>query len=260
MQLQIWVILRERNGLLREICSCRDLSMWMQGQYLTDQCNVILKFTRQPIEFCLQYFGATAPAGLKVNIKRMNLWTRKVQVSPSVLMGHQTGLTSMNARVNYNSHKIFTYFLEKAQSNYSNNDCCPGIYPKLILAMFVKTTSYNRDLKTSPYNFQHNSVSSIGLKVNGQFTPSEPYVPSFATGDIKREFLMLFLGTGHAGMEADDYGLLLAHFADGNTIFTFNLSPDLYLSGHGEPARISNIGIDIKCSKPLCKNQTVILF
>src|SRR5271163_2284931 len=37
------------------------VDMWMQGQYLTDQCNVILKFTRQPIEFCLQYFGNTAP-------------------------------------------------------------------------------------------------------------------------------------------------------------------------------------------------------
>jgi len=234
--------------------------MWMQGQYLTDQCNVILKFTRQPIEFSLQYHTGTAPAGLKVNIKRMNLWMRKVQVSPSVLMGHQTGLTSMNARVNYNSHKIFTYFLEKAQSNYSNNDCCPGIYPKLILAMLVKTSSYNGDLKTSPYNFQHNSVSSIGLKVNGQFTPSEPYTPNFATGDIKREFLMLFLGTGHAGMEADDHGLLLADFADGNTIFTFNLSPDLYLSGHGEPARISNIGIDIRFSTPPTDNLTLILF
>src|SRR5271167_1310199 len=228
MQLQIWVILRERNGLLREICSCRDLSMWMQGQYLTDQCNVILKFTRQAPEFCLQYFGATPIPGLKINIKRVHLWMRKVQVSPSVLMGHQTGLTSMNARINYNSHKIFTYFLEKGQLNYSNSDCCPGIYPKLILATFVKTTSYNGDFKTTPYNFQHLYVTSIGLKVNGQFTPSEPYTPDFENADMKREYLMMYLGTGHAGFDADDSGIYLKDFAEGNTIFAFNLSPDLY--------------------------------
>src|SRR5271163_3849193 len=175
----------------------------MQGQYLTDQCNVILKFTRQPPKFCLQYFSGTVSPGLKVNVKRVHLWMRKVQVSPSVLMGHQTGLATMNARVNYNSHKLFTYFLEKAQSNYSNNDCCPGIYFKLILAMFVLTKSYNGDMKTSPYNFQHCNISSIGLKVNGQFTPSEPYTTDFDTGDVRREYMMMILGTGHAGFEAD---------------------------------------------------------
>src|SRR5271163_3484647 len=236
------------------------LDVWMQGQYLTDQCNVILKFTRQPPEFYLQHFSATPIPNLKINIKRVHLWMRKVQVSPSVLMGHQTGLTSMNARINYNSHKIFTYFLEKGQLNYSNSDCCPGIYPKLILAMFVKTASYNGDLKTTPYNFRHCYVVSIGLKVNGQFTPSEPYTTDFDAGDVRREYMMMILGTGHAGFEVDNSGIYLGDFVAGNTIFTFNLSPDLYLSGHGEPARISNIGIDIRYKTAPTENHTLLLF
>jgi len=185
---------------------------------------------------------------------------RQVQVSPSVISGHMTGLGRLNVRWNYNSHKIFTYFYAKDQKNISISDCCPGIYPKLILAMLIATKSYNGDIKTTPWNFKHNDVSSIGLKVNGHFTPSEPYTPNFEAEDTKREYFNMHLGTGHSGFINDDIGLLMVDWAKGNTIFAFNLAPDLFLSGHGQPARLNNIGIDIRFKNDLTENTTLLLF
>src|SRR5277367_6266280 len=224
------------------------LDTWMQDQYFTDQCDISLKFARNPPEFALQCLEGTKPTGLKINIKRLRLWMRKVQVSPSVIAGHHAGLARMNARWNYNSHKLFSYFHNAGIVNISIPNICPGIYPKLILAMLVSNKAYNGDLGLSPYNFRHNSITSIGLKVNGQFTPSEPYTPNFSSAveDIKREYVSLHLSTGHAGLMEDQNGILMADFAGGCTIFAFNLSLDLFLSGHGEPARLFNIGIDIK--------------
>src|SRR5277367_4384274 len=170
-------------------------------------------------------------------------------------------LARMNARWNYNSHKLFTYFFQSGINNISISDCCPGIYPKLILAIIVSTKAFNGDLALPPYNFPHNNITSIELKVNGQFTPAEPYTPNFASTveDIKREYVSLHLSTGHAGLMEDQNGILMADFAGGSTIFAFNLSPDLFLSGHGEPARLSNIGIDITFSSPLKENQVLLI-
>ena len=242
------------------LCGPLYLDTWMQEQYFTDQCGVTLKFTRNSPDLCLQNFCATKPApNYKINIKRMRLWIRKVQVAPSVIAGHQAGLARMNARWNYNSHKIFTYFYNTGTNNIAITDSCPGIYPKLILAMMTSTAAYNGDSKLSPYNFKHNSVRSIGLSINGQFTPAEPFTPDFATEDVRREYISLFLGTGHAGLNEDQNGILMADFVGGNTIFAFNLSPDLFLSGHGEPARLSNIAIDIKFTTALTEPTTLIL-
>ena len=185
---------------------------------------------------------------------------RKVQVAPSVIQGHMMGLSQMNAKWNYNGHKIYTYHHNRGISNISHSDCCPGIYPKLILAGFVNTDAYNGKWSKSPYNFQHYNVSSIGLKVNGQFTPSEPYTPNFAGADTAREFMSLYLSTGKAGMHEDDNGILQVDWAGGYTLYAFNLSPDLFLAGHGEPARISNINIDVKFSVPLPENVVLMLF
>ena len=237
------------------------LDTWMQDQYFTDQCDISLKFARNPPEFALQCCDPVKPTGIKINIKRLRLWVRKVQVSPSVIAGHHAGLARMNARWNYNSHKLFSYFENAGIDNISIPNICPGVYPKLILAMLVSTKAYNGDLALSPYNFRHNNITSIGLKVNGQFTPCEPYTPNFASTveDIKREYVSLHLSTGHAGLMEDQNGILMADFAGGCTIFAFNLSPDLFLSGHGEPARLSNIGIDIKFGSPLVGNQVLLI-
>src|SRR5277367_6448841 len=119
------------------------LDTWMKDQYFTDQCDITLKFARNPPEFCLQSCDLTKPKGIKINIKRLRLWVRKVQVSPSVIAGHQVGLTRMNARWNYNSHKLFTNFVNSGINNIFISDCCPGVYPKLILAMMVSTRAFN---------------------------------------------------------------------------------------------------------------------
>src|SRR6266853_16757 len=78
--------------------------------------------------------------------------------------------------------------------------------------------------------------------------------------DIRRKYLSLFLSTGKAGIHDDDNGLLMVDFHNGSTLFAFNLSPDLFLSGHGEPARISNINMDILFSKPLEENVVLMIF
>src|SRR5277367_2982449 len=80
------------------------------------------------------------------------------------------------------------------------------------------------------------------------------------TRQISREFMSLYLSTGKAGMHEDDNGILQTDWAGGYTLYVFNLSPDLFLAGHDEPARISNINIDVKFSQPLPENVVLVLF
>src|SRR5271163_1028727 len=98
----------------------------------------------------------------------------------------------------------------------------------------------------SPWNFQHFNVKSVGLKVNSNWIPFQPYTPTYTVPQkIGREYMNLFLALGKAGMMNDDNGILQKDFIGGNALYAFLLAADMCLSGHAQPARLAPISIEI---------------
>ena len=103
-------------------------------------------------------------------------------------------------------------------------------------------------------------MSSMSCMINGQYAPSTAFEPDFATEDVLREYLSLYLATGKFGINEDDNGILASDYCNGSTIFPLTFAPDLSVDGFAQPIRMVKIRLDIKVKTPLTANITLPLF
>ena len=231
------------------------LDCWMQPQYLTPDMDIDIHIQRQDPRWCLQSWEATPDTNIIID--EAALWIRKVTVSPSVRAGHLKGLETQNACWHYNGHKIIEHIIPASILTWTEANIARGMFPKLLVICLTTGKAAAGDWKLSPFNFVHQNIQSIGLQVNGSNVPMESYTPDFPNGCCARPYLMCFLGLGKSGIHTDDNGLGFADYMGGHTYFVFNLAADLCLSGHAQPARLSNIKCEIKFKEALTEQMNL---
>src|SRR5271156_1655410 len=233
------------------------LDTWMQPQYFLDGQDFDLVFKLNDPAVALHCAEGDATK-YKIEVLDCALHMRQVQVSPQVIVGHSRGLQNHNFMVNYNGHKMFTKIIKQGGYQDISDDFFHGVYPKCVIIGLVDHEAYQGKYSLNPYNFQHFDVSEIGLTVNGFPIPAQPYKPNFEKNMIAREYINLFLQLNKPGIFSDDNGITMKDFIGGNTLYPFNLSPDLAICGHAQPARLSNIRLTIKFAKAIPKPLQVI--
>jgi hypothetical protein len=227
------------------------LDTWIQSQYFLDNQDFHLKFQRNSPEFALHANDSSKK--YKINLLDMKLFIRQVQVSPSVVMGHIKGLANSNAVFKYNGHKLYTKLIKSGGMQDRTDDLCAGVHPKAIILGLVEHESYCGKLEKSPYNFQHFNVNRVELTNNTFHLPGSPMTPNFEKQLIAREYYHMFLALGKQGVFNDDNGITMKNWAHGSTLFCFNLAPDSCLSGHSQPAKLTNIVLTLSFAKPIDK-------
>jgi hypothetical protein len=238
------------DGDIMQVVGPVFLDTWMQPQYFIDDQDYNVTFKLNDAAFALHANDDTVK--YKINIVNMKMYVRQVQVSPSVLLGHAKGLQKHNIIIPYNGHKLQTKLI-KAGGLEDVTKLCDGIFPKCIIVGLVDHEAFSGKYSLSPYNFQHFDVCECGLTINGFPVPSAPYTPNFDKKMIGREYYNLYLQLGKNGVFSDDNALTMDDWANGNTLYTFNLAPDLAVSGHAQPARLTNIHLTLKFAKAIPK-------
>jgi hypothetical protein len=231
------------------------LDTWMQKQYLPDDQTYKVEFKLSDPAFALHANDETEK--YKINIVSMKMFIRQVQVSPSVLLGHAKGLQKHNIILPYNGHKLQTKLI-KAGGKEDVTHLFDGIFPKCIVVGLVDHEAFSGKYSKSPYNFQHFDVCECGLQINGNPVPGVPYTPNFGSKNTSREYANIFIQLGKNGIFADDNGIKLEDWANGNTLYSFNLAPDLAVAGHAQPARLTNINLNLKFTNPIPKPLQLI--
>ena len=59
--------------------------------------------------------------------------------------------------------------------------------------------------------------------------------------------------------KSEDFDILLNDFANGYTLYAFNLTPDLSLAGHAQTARDGNIRLEMQFSTALTQTVNVVV-
>ena len=201
-----------------EFCGPLWLDCWMQPQYMIPNVELRFYFQKAKPEFVLHAFDTEE---YDILYEKFEIHLRHVIVNPSVSLGHESGLDKYNAVYPYNGHKVIQYGINAGVQSYTNTDLCQNLYPKLIIIGLLTQKAFMGSLKSNPFNFQHFNVNYCGLTINGQNAAFPPYKPNFGKGHIMREYLMMYLGLGKAGIHADDMGIKLVDFFGGNTFFVF---------------------------------------
>ena len=95
-----------KGGGKLELCGPVFLDTWMQRQYFIDDQDYQLTFKLNEPKFALH--ANKNDVAYKINIEKMCLYLRQVNVSPQVMLGHAKGLQHHNIIIPFNAHKVFT--------------------------------------------------------------------------------------------------------------------------------------------------------
>jgi hypothetical protein len=91
----------------------------------------------------------------------------------------------------------------------------------------------------------------MGLTVNGENLPGKPLQLKFgADSNYISAFQTLYAGA-HKIFDNQGNGITREEYANGYTLFVFDLTPDLCLGEHVQPIKNGNVSIECRFGTPL---------
>ncbi|GIX99585.1 hypothetical protein CDAR_26361 [Caerostris darwini] len=228
--------------------------LFHQERLLLNLVDVKIKLIRSKPEFCLQ-----GNAGYKVVLEKINLLVRKVRVSPGVILGHAKALENDTAKYPLNRVLCKAYSVPQGSMSFVQDNIFVGQMPKRIIVGCADNDAFHGTFEKSPFEFKHNHMNFIGIYVDGQPKPHAPLELNFDKNNYIKGYHSLFSGTEKIG---HDQGLFISRedYIKGNTLFAFNLSPDLCNGDHLNLIKQSNLRLEIKFSQSLSQTISVIVF
>ncbi|XP_053886748.1 uncharacterized protein F54H12.2-like [Malaclemys terrapin pileata] len=200
-----------------------------------------------------------AAEGFKLRIVSASLFVKKVQVAPRVGLGHAKALLTANAKypVDRVGMKVFSIPTGSRVSNQEN--LFLGQLPKMLVLGFVETMPLAEVMLKNPFHFKHYNINFVALYVDGEQIPTKPLQPDFEAGRCVREYMNL---VQTAGKHMKDCSLLIdrEEFAQGYTLFAFDLSPDQECADHYSLIKTGNLRAEIRFGKALTVTVNMIVY
>ncbi|GFU30336.1 uncharacterized protein F54H12.2 [Trichonephila clavipes] len=237
-----------------DMIGCIHSDLFHQDRILLNLVDLKIKLIRSKPEFYLQGFE-----GFKVVLDHVSLFIRKVRVNPGVILGHAKALEkSPKYPINRVLGKV--YLIPKGSMYFIQDNIFSGQMPNKLFVGCVDNEAFHGAFSKSPYEFKHFNLNFIGVYVDGQPVPHNPLELDFSKDQYIRAYQTLFVGTDRMGQ---DRGIFISRkeYKDSNTLFGFNLSPDLCSSGeHLSLLKHRNLRLELKFSKSLEQTVCAIVF
>ncbi|GFX85983.1 uncharacterized protein F54H12.2 [Trichonephila clavipes] len=251
--------LKKRTEFFKEsatvdMIGCIHSDLFHQDRLLLNLVDLKIKLIRSKPEFCLQ-----GSEGFKVVLDHVSLFIRKVRVNPGVILGHAKALEKTSAKYPINRVLCKVYSIPKGSMSFIQDNIFSGQMPKKTFVGCVDNEAFHGAFSKSPYEFKHFNLNFIGVYVDGQPVPHNPLEFDFSKVQYIWAYQTLFVGTDRMGQ---DRGIFISRkeYKDSNTLFGFNLSPDLCSSGeHLSLIKHSNLRLELKFSKSLEQTVCVIV-
>ena len=215
-----------------------------QNRHLINQTDIRIKLLPQKPEFLLNaYYPApatgTSPPKFKVNFEKIIVYCDRLEMNPSVINGHAVGLNRQNARYYINHADLFTDTIPSGQMSYIKPDLFSDLSPKMVMIAMVDNDAFNGDIKKNPFNFQHYDLDNFELSRGGRSIPGVAMTPNFDTKQYLRSYLQTMKAFNYVNTD-DTNGLKPEEWANGYTIFAFDLTPDKEASSGCLHAHVGN--------------------
>ncbi|XP_053897340.1 uncharacterized protein F54H12.2-like [Malaclemys terrapin pileata] len=153
--------------------------------------------------------------------------------------------------------KVFSIPASSRVSNQEN--LFLGQLPNMLILGFVGNDAFSGSYAKNPFHFKHYDINFVALYVDGEQIPTKPLEPDFKAGHCVREYMNL---VQMAGKHMEDRSLLIdrEEFAQGYTLFAFDLSPDQECANHYSLIKTENLRAEIRFGKALRVTVNMIVF
>lgn len=238
---------RTANSKVFEMMGPLHIDFFNQDHFLLNNVELRLKLTRNRDAFTLMSSTGTE----KIKLLDATLYVRRVTVSPSVLLAHVQALDKAPAKYPVNRVDIKTITITQGLRDKSIDNLFMNQLPQRVVVGFVDNQAFNGDFAQNPFNFQHFNISYLSLMVDGHPVTGQPLSLDFPNGIYMEAYNTLFTGTGIHWKDEGNH-LSYEDYAGGNTLFCFDLSPDLSASEpHWNLQRQGTLRLEVKFSEAL---------
>ena len=153
---------------------------------------------------------------------------------------------------------MMSYTIPQGDLSHTKENMFHGLLPKFIIFGMVENKAFNGDVRSNPFHFNHFDVNHVALYREGESVPGRPLTPNFDEKMFTRTYMNL-IESLELYNRNEDCDITLQDFANGNSLFAFNLTPDMTMSGHAQPYRDGNLRLELKFSKPLPASINVVV-
>lgn len=231
--------------------------VFTQERLLLNGIELAIRLIRSKDAFVLMQ-----PAGAvqrKVVIKDISLVIRRVKVAPNILISHAKMLSTASAKYPIKRVEVKSFILHSGINGTTLDNIVLGQLPRRLIIGMVDNRAFTGNKSYYPFNFQHFSLCYLALYVDGQQYP--PLKPDYTNGNYVNEYNTLFSGTGIFWDNAG-HQIKLEDYPKGNTLYCWDLSPDLSSSCHSHWCLVKqgNIRLELQFSQALANTVNCIVY
>lgn len=234
------------------------LNFFRQGQYLISQTDMRVKLLPSKPEFALNGYGAHKD--FKIQFQDVVLYVPRYTLNPSVINGHAAGLKRQNAIYPLLHTEVTTFTIPTGQKSFRKDRLFPDEAPKLLMISLVDNAAFNGDIAKNPFHFQHFGLTNLSLYRDGVSVSGRPFTPDFANNQVMRSYLHTMQTFNYYNGD-DSNGLTPEEFAQGYTIFAFDLTADKNIAAtHRQGHNTKNLRLDLKFKNATKQTINVLLY
>ncbi len=242
------------QGKTVELCGRIHSDVFNINKYILNNVNVSLElFKNKPILYLIGDKDEAEP--YKIIIESAHLKFRRVKISPSVMLAHAMVLEKTTAKYPLKRTIVHNYPYEFASTKFEK--CLhSGVMPSRVLIALVETDRVSGSLNTNPFKFDHCKVQSIMLKAASSSLPySSELEFDYSKGKYMEAYNTLF-----TNIKGTECGITYTDFAGGNTVYAFDLTPDLCNMGHYNVMKNGSLNLSLKVEEALPKSITIMTY
>ena len=201
--------------------------------------------------------GNATPAD-KITIVDAVFYVKKIELTPSIFNAINTVLNDKNAQyaITRTTPNVFTVRREQQIQHIDN--AFLGEIPKHIAIFMMDNDSYNGNYKKNLFNFQHHSLTQIGISLNGEEVPFKPLKLNFDDKLFVTAYNTLFSGTGKLHGNSGSI-IKREDYSEGYTIIVADLTP-FEISDNFDLKEEGTLSIDLVFKSPPAATINVLVY
>jgi hypothetical protein len=227
-----------------------------QDRYIIN--GVETKLTLWPSKDTFRLMAHADDADFKVQIVDAVLHVCKITINPTITTAHNEALQISPALYPYERSQIKTFEVSSGKSSFDIENIFLGEVPRLLIVAMVDSDAYRGTYHKNPYNFKHNDLSWISVKLDDEDVPFQAVKTKFT--DEAPLYMQSYMNLLDAKSSSKDGWIVdRRSFRYGYSLFVYELLPRDDID-HLPLIRKGNLKVQATFGANLGENITVICY